>query len=194
MDLERLAARPYLFTFFLMVVLILTGIFASLLISLLNFPGENVQIYRVLIEDTLRGSIAIALLSRLGWWRSSGYKPLERNRDLLLFWLALVPAVINLLLGVHATSLSNIFLFLFIALLVGFVEESYFRGLALHALESEGPWRAAIISAVLFGLLHFLNLAAGWNTAYVVQQVMPGRSASCTRLSPPARVLSGRLC
>jgi membrane protease YdiL (CAAX protease family) len=173
MDLKHLAGeRPYLFTLLLMAVLIVTGLFASLFIRLFMLSGEAVQVYRVLIEDFLRGGIAVVLFSRLGWWRPAGYRQLRRTRDLRLFWLALVPAVLNLLIGVRVIAFSDIVIFLFVALLVGFVEESYMRGLVLHALAPSGVWRAAIISAVLFGLLHFLNIAAGWNSAYVFQQVI----------------------
>lgn len=172
MNFKRLAGTmPYLFALFLMAVLIGTSLVASLLIFLFNLSGETVQVYRVLIEDILRGGIAVLLLSRLGWWQLVGYT-LERPANLRLFWLPLVPAVMNLIPGIRVIAFSDFFLFLIIALLVGFVEESYFRGLMLRAFASRGAWRTAIITAVFFGLLHTLNIFADWNTAYVFQQVI----------------------
>jgi uncharacterized protein len=172
-DLKRLAGeRPYLFTGILMAVLIVTGLIGNLLTPLLKLPEESGQVYRVFITDTVRGGIAVVLLNRFGSWRAAGFRPLRRGGDLLMFLLPLVPAVLNLLIGVRVTAVSDALLFLIIALLVGFVEEAYFRGLMLQALVVDGVWRAAIISAVLFGLLHFMNIAAGWNPAYVLQQVL----------------------
>ena len=47
--------------------------------------------------------------------------------------------------------------------LIGFVEEVFFRGLILRAIAPRGLWKAAIISSIVFGLLHSLNLLAGAN-------------------------------
>ena len=44
-------------------------------------------------------------------------------------------------------------------LLVGFVEEGYFRGLLLQPLRSKGALHAVIINSVLFGVAHSLGLA-----------------------------------
>jgi membrane protease YdiL (CAAX protease family) len=172
MDFKRLAGTmPYIFTLFLLAVLVGTSLLASLIIVIFNLSGETVQVYRVLIEDIVRAGVAVYLLSRLGWWRLAGYTN-ERPADLKLFWLPLLPAVMNLASGVRTVSFQDALLFLFIALLVGFVEETYFRGLMLRAFASRGAWRAAIITAVCFGLLHTLNVFANWNTAYVIQQVI----------------------
>ncbi len=47
--------------------------------------------------------------------------------------------------------------------LIGFVEEVFFRGLILRAIAPRGLWKAAIISSIVFGLLHSLNPLAGAN-------------------------------
>jgi membrane protease YdiL (CAAX protease family) len=172
MELKRLAGeRPLIFTLILIGVLTVTSLIASLIIYLFRLSGEIVQVYRVFIEDIMRGVVAVLLLTRMDWWRAVGYNP-GHPADLKLFWLALVPVIINLTIGVRAAAFSNVILFLFIALLIGFVEETYFRGLMLHALVSQGVWRAAVITAVFFGLLHMLNIFAGWNPQYVFQQVL----------------------
>ena len=57
------------------------------------------------------------------------------------------------------------------ALLIGFAEEAIFRGLMLTALTARGPWTAAIVTSVLFGLSHSLNLLSGKSGAEILIQV-----------------------
>lgn len=45
--------------------------------------------------------------------------------------------------------------------MVGFIEEGVFRGLMLNALKASGAWKAAIITSLLFGLTHALNVLTG---------------------------------
>ena len=46
-------------------------------------------------------------------------------------------------------------------LALGFGEEAMFRGVVLRALASVGWMGAAVLSGVLFGLMHLVNLRAG---------------------------------
>jgi membrane protease YdiL (CAAX protease family) len=58
-----------------------------------------------------------------------------------------------------------------LALMVGFVEESVFRGLMLTALRERGVWRAIIVTSVLFGLTHLANVLAGATVLETISQV-----------------------
>lgn len=62
------------------------------------------------------------------------------------------------MVGVEVTSLALLTQFFVITLLIGFAEETIFRGLMLNALKAHGVWRAAIITALFFGLSHALNV------------------------------------
>ena len=62
-------------------------------------------------------------------------------------------------------------LFFLMAILSGFVEEILFRGLMLRALLPTGIWRAALISAALFGGMHILNVLSISSPAYALLQV-----------------------
>jgi membrane protease YdiL (CAAX protease family) len=55
--------------------------------------------------------------------------------------------------------------------MVGFVEEAFFRGLMLNALKGRGLWRAAIVTSILFGLTHAMNVIAGKSVAEDVAQI-----------------------
>jgi membrane protease YdiL (CAAX protease family) len=54
--------------------------------------------------------------------------------------------------------------------LAAFVEEVFFRGLMLRALEPKGLWKAAVLTALLFGAMHGFNALAGSDLGMVVGQ------------------------
>ena len=116
--------------------------------------------------------IAILLLTIMGWWKAVGFRPAEKPGDLLYFIVPILPMFINLIPGVQITSLVFLLEVLVTTLMVGFVEEAFFRGLMLNALKPHGFWRAAIITSILFGLTHAMNLAAGKSVVDQVAQIV----------------------
>ena len=115
--------------------------------------------------------IAAVLLTRMGWWKIVGFRSPNQPRDLWYFVLPLLPAVINLIIGLEVSSLVRLAEFFVITLLIGFAEETIFRGLMLNTLKAHGVWRAAIITALLFGLSHALNGLAGKSMAETAAQI-----------------------
>lgn len=115
--------------------------------------------------------IAVLLLTKMGWWKAVGFRLPNQGRDLWYFALPLLPAVITLIIGVEVSSLVLLAEFFVITLLIGFAEEAIFRGLMLNALKAHGFWRAAIISALLFGLSHALNVLGGKSMAETAAQI-----------------------
>ena len=115
--------------------------------------------------------IAAVLLTRMGWWKIVGFRSPNQPRDLWYFVLPLLPAVINLIIGLEVSSLVRLAEFFVITLLIGFAEETIFRGLMLNTLKAHGVWRAAIITALLFGLSHALNVLGGKSMAETAAQI-----------------------
>lgn len=115
--------------------------------------------------------VAAILLSKLGWWNVVGFRAPNQPRDLWYFMLPLLPALITLIVGIEVTSLVLLAEFFVITLLIGFAEEAIFRGLMLHALKSHGFWRAAMITALLFGLSHALNALGGKSMEETAAQI-----------------------
>lgn len=115
--------------------------------------------------------IVIVLLTRLRWWKTVGFKPLHRQGDLLYFLILFVPMILNLIPGVQFESMVYVSGALAITLMVGFAEETIFRGLMLQALKPLGHWRAAIITALLFGLTHAMNALAGKSLMESMMQI-----------------------
>lgn len=144
-------------------VFVLTGTIAHFA----ELPGEFVSV----VANVVLGVLAVRLLSRLGWWRTAGFRQAMRSRDLLWFLPLLLPAFFSLAAGLEFGGLALTLGLLVTALLIGFTEETIFRGLMLTALKARGPWTAAIITSVLFGLSHSLNLLSGKSGAEILIQV-----------------------
>jgi uncharacterized protein len=115
--------------------------------------------------------IVAGLLTWLGWWRRIGFRPARSNADLAWFVVPFLPMLINFIPGLELTSVRHVMVVLAITLMVGFVEEAVFRGLMLRMLEQRGVWRAVIVSSLLFGLTHALNVLTGKSLAQDAAQI-----------------------
>ncbi len=145
------------------VVYLLTGTIAHFA----ELPGEFVSV----VSNVVLGVLAAGLLSRLGWRRTAGFRRVTRPRDLLWFLPLLMPAFFSLAAGLEFGGLGLTLGLLVTALLIGFTEEAIFRGLMLTALKARGPWMAAIVTSVLFGLSHSLNLLSGKSGVEILIQI-----------------------
>lgn len=136
-------------------------------------PTEQSELIPTIIRCGLLTILVAVLLSRWGWWRRVGFKPPKTKRDLLYFAIPLViPLVLNLvpsaalgnppnLLEVIADAFSRptyVLIDLAVSLLISFTQEGIFRGVMLQAILPRGTWKAVIITALLFGLIHLLGL------------------------------------
>ncbi|MGY2896506.1 CPBP family intramembrane glutamic endopeptidase [Deinococcus sp. UYEF24] len=148
---------------------------AVTLVSLL--VGTAAHVTRVSSEgvtataSTILSVLAVGLLSALSWWRAAGFRRADTPHDLLWFLPLLLPVVLNLCLGLDFRSLILTVELLLISLLIGFSEETIFRGLMLNALKAKGPWTAATVTSVLFRLSHALNLLSGKSGAEILIQI-----------------------
>src|SRR5690349_9898980 len=134
-----------------MVLILGTFLIASAVTAIWHWPVIAVSI----IGESLLGLTAVFLLSRLRWWHVAGFRT---PRYLPAILCLLAPCFI---LITEANSIfywwdylpgsAHALLFAIFALLVGFVEETYFRGMILRTLLVKGPWFAAITSSVVFG-------------------------------------------
>lgn len=121
--------------------------------------------------NVVLGLLAAGLLVRLGWWRAAGYTRPVRSRDLLWFLPLLLPVAFSVAAGTEFRGLTSTAGLLVSALLIGFTEETIFRGLMLTALRGRGVWTAVIVTSVLFGGSHVLNLLSGQSGAQILVQV-----------------------
>jgi len=114
-------------------------------------------------------TVLIAIVSILGWWSDIGFRPINKGGIKFL----LPPFLYALLLLFASASSSNIdmawFLgfvspaqlisFTLVMLAVGFTEETVFRGILYHGIETRvTPLMTLLISAGIFGIFHYVNL------------------------------------
>lgn len=121
------------------------------------------------------GLFAVAVLIRLGWWRTAGFTPVRgwrRPRLILVLALTLALPLIGLsghgVVPIAAGMLA--FQIAFLMLDVS-MEETIYRGIIMRALQPHGAAQATIWSAVLFGLSHLDNLFLAGSEVGVLYQV-----------------------
>ncbi len=167
MNKSQFAHRhPYWFVAILEGVVILVYLSAGTIAHFMNLSNLGLEG----IANITLTIMAVLLLSLMGWWRVVGFRRPAKSSDLLYFIVPLLPVAISLIAGLEVKSVLLIQV-LAITLLVGFSEEAIFRGLMLNALKAQGIWKAAIITALLFGLSHSLNLLSGQNVANTLVQI-----------------------
>jgi membrane protease YdiL (CAAX protease family) len=168
MRLTHFAERhPYWFVAIMEAVVVLVYLIAGTVAYFLRL--SNMMLYGLAnLGLTL---IVVALLTTLKWWKAVGFKSPNQPGDALYFLILLAPMLLNLIPGVQIESFVHISEAFIVALLVGFAEETIFRGLMLQALKPLGHWRAAILTALLFGLTHALNALTGKSALEGVMQI-----------------------
>ena len=79
---------------------------------------------------------------------------------------------INLIPGINILNFRHLVVVFFITLSVGFVEETFFRGLMLYSLRNSSVWFAILVTSLLFGFTHAMNITAGKSVLDTVSQIM----------------------
>lgn len=150
--------RPLLFVALLLLVIVITYFLAGALTIQLKLSSG----VTALMADGVLTLIAIVLLTRYQWWRDIGLRLPSHPRSLWLFALPCLPIIVNIaFFGLGNPGMGGLLLFLGAALFVGFAEETFFRGMILRALLRRGAWQAVIISSLVFGIMHLLDVAGG---------------------------------
>ncbi|MGH3090621.1 MAG: lysostaphin resistance A-like protein [Rubrobacteraceae bacterium] len=106
---------------------------------------------------------AAVLLTWLGWWRDAGFNGFSKWKNLPLALPPLVIAGLALSDGVRAPEgFGQIVALLATTFLAVFAEEIVFRGLMWKALVQRGPFLAALLTAVLSGIVAYgINATGG---------------------------------
>ncbi len=156
------------------VVSVFLATFLFLRKTITTMSASDVDLTLNGIAYTVLAVGTILLLNRLKWWSAAGFRRPYRWHFILLFWLPLLPLILNWAGGMKFASIETwrIGLYLVISLLVGFVEEGIFRGAMVRALLRKGIWTAALVSTVLFGLAHSLNFVLGEDVQAVALQLV----------------------
>jgi membrane protease YdiL (CAAX protease family) len=157
-------------------VLLLASVLTEIPLSGLfdNTLGHQASFYLTLgLEQFIVALLGGLLLVGLGLLKKAGLTKPTPLKSLWIVWPILVLAILNgsgLFDGSLQLDFSRplvLVLFVFIALSTGFVEEIVCRGFVVTVLleklgrTKKGVYQAALLSSVLFGLLHFQNFLVG---------------------------------
>ena len=133
-------------------------------------------------SELITASVLAFLITLLGWWKKIGFCNIKKGglKYLIpIFILALL--VINIawvfdesnkwFLGFN--SPLQLLSLLSVMTLLGFVEEGIFRGVFFYGISTKfSPFFTVIITAVIFGLFHFVNLFNGAEFTGTLYQVI----------------------
>ncbi len=128
----------------------------------------------ILIPVAIASLVAALICTRWGWWG-----PVMREQRILPRWTLIVPAlmaiaVIGGLIGADWDRDTDLVLIVVIGtLFVGFGEEIASRGLLLVGARGErSEVQVWLITSVLFGLLHGLNIILGQAVDLTIKQII----------------------
>jgi membrane protease YdiL (CAAX protease family) len=127
----------------------------------------------ILVQEVPLVVVLVVLMTKWDWWSRAGW----RRPDVSKLWLAWFPALpVAAQIGAFVTfvsrhSVGSIAVAAVAACTVGFTEESWFRGLLFGALESRGVLYGALVSSIVFGLLHSSWLVSGATAARTLQEI-----------------------
>ena len=130
--------------------------------------------------------IVTFIITKLGWWKEVGFIPVHKGGMKFILFPFLY-ALMILLFSLDQYSSDQSWLMGFndpeqlislalVILGVGVTEELIFRGILFHGLKRPfGPFMVVFLSAVIFGLFHYVNLLTNaplYQTDYQVAHAM----------------------
>ncbi|MBM6700690.1 CPBP family intramembrane metalloprotease, partial [Bifidobacterium pullorum subsp. saeculare] len=90
-----------------------------------------------------------------------GFKREMKRANWILYLPLLIILIVLCLQGFSSQPLETIIFYVGFAILIGFVEESIYRGIMIKILLPRGILPAILTSSILFSVTHMLNLLSG---------------------------------
>ena len=134
------------------------------------------------LPELITGSVLILFLSTLGWWKNIGFTSIKEGG--VKFLLPIIFIILSILYFAWSQDASGKWFWGFdsplqlvtllgVMFLLGFVEEGIFRGVLFYGLSTKlAPFLTVFISALVFGLFHFVNLLGGAEFTATIYQVI----------------------
>ena len=162
--------HPYLFAVLLTLSQLgLAGL--VLVVAPTALPGWDPIQLRVIATCTM-AVVAAALLQIFRLWGAAGFNRTSQWRENWAGWVAVLICAAPLGLGVDLPPVGEAIDLTWRMIVNSFAEEALFRGLAIAFLLQRGGLRAVLITAFLFGSLHFMRLMFGADFGPTLLQVI----------------------
>lgn len=169
-------AHPILFSLMLGVLLTFLISAASAVATIMELSDNGVIAVQAAAFLVMAVIITVYMTRGSRSLEQFGFRPVRAAElQAALFYIPLVIiAMVQPVMGglnVQLTA-AEVLLFLVFTLLVGFTEETIFRGVIRDKLKFKGPVFYIVFSSVFFGILHMANALNGKDPLSVVLQVI----------------------
>jgi hypothetical protein len=117
----------------------------------------------MIIWTSVLVAVAFSLIKNRNLTSIGFCKPEKNSSKKLLYYIPmLVIALLAWVIGINFDKGSGYILaYLFFTLSIGFAEEIYFRGIICNMWIEKSEKKAIIVSSVLFGICHLMNVLGG---------------------------------
>jgi membrane protease YdiL (CAAX protease family) len=124
---------------------------------------KSVLIQGMIIWTSVIVAVVFSLIKNRNLTSIGFCKPEKNSSKESLYYIPmLVVALLAWILGIDFDKGRGFLLaYLFFTLSVGFAEEIYFRGIICNMWKEESEKKAIIVSSVLFGICHLMNVLGG---------------------------------
>ena len=132
--------------------------------------------------ELITSFVLMLFLSLFGWWKKIGFISIKKGGIKFILPILLIILIILNVSWVFDESHKwfwgfdsplQLLTLLGVMVLLGFVEEGIFRGVLFYGLSTKlAPFFTVFISALIFGLFHFVNLFTGAEFATTVFQAI----------------------
>jgi len=182
--------REYIYVFFILMIFTISIILIGPLINFISIsdsPGTFYFVTRIIFRLLLFSFVSV-FIYKSGLYNFNGLKrpfSVSNIHFLLLPTLFIVPILFSVMDTVSSLTTVMIILMIAQALLIGLLEEGFVRGVVLPLLIKFGSGRlrfikALVVSSMIFGLLHYINLFTQERTfEEVTGQVIYATTVGC---------------
>ena len=139
-----------------------------------NVEGEASAVIRgTIIALASVAAIVFSLIKHKSLTPLGFRKPEKGSSKNLLYYIPLLVIALSALVCGIDIGKGSVYLIsnLFLALTVGLAEEIYFRGIICNMWLRQSKKKAVVISSVLFGLCHLMNIMGGAGIAETALQI-----------------------
>lgn len=175
----RLQAHPVRSSVGLALLAALVTVGGSALLGVLtpSLPGYSTTgLSQSLLLVVVLTVLLVALVVALRWKQFAGFTRPSDWRHPRLYWLPAVLLVVPLLGGVRWPGWAALGVLVVGYACTGVFEEGLYRGVILGLLRTLGTWPAVLLSSLLFGLAHLVNLGLRGMSVLVALQVLGAAS------------------
>lgn len=168
--------RPVLFSIMLGVALTLLVSIGAAVATIMSLDDKGIMIAQGIAFLMMAIIITVYMRRKDHTLGIYGFKKVtNREGKASLYYIPLIMIVLvqPLMGGINMElSLLQICIIIVFSLIVGYTEETIFRGIIRERLQSKGSTYYIVFSSILFGILHMANAFNGTEIIHIILQVM----------------------